>query len=140
MELDRPSEALISINQAITIDRSFYPPYDAKYNCLNKLGKYEDCLNNLNEALRFISDQDCNNKIQCFRGETFVRLERYEEALTVCDLVIRNDDLYGDAYIVKTEALRMLNRLDEAEECYEMAFSGDCNFINSKSKILFKST
>jgi len=140
MELDRPSEALISINQAITIDRSFYPPYDAKYNCLNKLGKYEDCLKLLNEALTIFSDQKRIQTIHTYKGETFVKLERYEEALTVCDLVIRNDDLYGDAYIVKTEALRMLNRLDEAEECRKMACSGNCYFINSKSKILFKST
>jgi tetratricopeptide (TPR) repeat protein len=128
------------LNQSIAINPSFYPPYDAKHDCLDKQGKFEDCLNNLNEALRFISDQDCTNKIQCFRGETFNKLERYEEALTVCDLVIRNDDLYGDAYIVKTEALRMLNRLHEAEECYEMAFSGDCNFTNSNTKIYFVPT
>ena len=139
MELDRPSDALISINQAITIDRSFYPPYDAKYNCLNKLGKYEECLKLLNEALTIFSDQKRINTIQTYRGEAFVKLGRYEEALTAYDLVIRNDKRYGDAYLGKTEALSMLNRLDEAVECCNMASSGNCYFINSKSKILFKS-
>ena len=128
------------MNQSIAINPSFYPPYDAKHDCLDKQGKYEDCLKLLNEALTIFSDQKRIQTIHTYKGETFVRLERYEEALTVCDLVIRNDDLYGDAYIVKTEALRMLNRLDEAEECYEMAFSGDCNFTNSNTKIYFVPT
>lgn len=84
-----------------------------------------------------IPNQTYKNRILCYKGESLFKLNRYEEALVMFDLAIKNDNRFGDAYHGKIESLIKLLRFDEAARIKQFAYSpGKCYFINAQTKIV----
>ena len=74
-----------------------------------------------------------------YKGQSLLKLKRWHEALRVYDLAIESDRQYGDAYIGRIEALKGLNRMDEANRTSADILKGNgyYYFDNQAIKIEF---
>ncbi len=121
----------------IQIDPFFHPAYDSKSRCLKLVGKHEENVKFIDEALKFITNQTHKNQMYTYKGQSLLKLKRWDEALRVYDLAIESDRQYGDAYIGRIEALKGLNRIDEADKTSADILRGNFYFVNHATKIEF---
>jgi tetratricopeptide (TPR) repeat protein len=139
-ELGKCEEAIAVLDQAIQINPNYHVAYESKSTCLRSAEKHEENLRFLDEALKLFSNQTHNKNIMlASKGESLLKLNRYNEALTVFELAIENDRQYGDAYIGKIKALQKLNRVDEANRTTTDVLRGDKYFINKLTRIQLQS-
>ena len=79
--------------------------------CHRLNGKWEESLNDFNEALRYLPE---DVRTLARRGTTFILLERFEEALTDLNRAIVLDAKDSWANAIRGEAYRRLGRYEEA--------------------------
>jgi tetratricopeptide (TPR) repeat protein len=69
------------------------------------------------EAERFVLLERLERRSQLNLSLALLKLRRWPEVLDVCDEILKADTSNSKAMLRKTQALRMIGRLDEADEC-----------------------
>lgn len=112
------SEALGSIDQALSLDQNFTLAWITKAGILNVMGQYNQSLEASDHALALDEGQA---EAWTNRASALISLGRDEDALEAADRAIELDPRLSEAWMDRATALSNLGRNQEAEEAMQMA-------------------
>jgi len=111
-------EALLSIDQALSLDQNFTLAWITKAGILNVKGEFNESLEASDRALALDETQAdaWTNK-----ASALISLQRLEEGLEAANKAIELDPRLSEAWIDRATALSGLGRTEEADEAMKMA-------------------
>jgi len=111
------SEALESIDLALSLDQNFSLAWITRAGILNVMGEYNQSLEASDRALAIDEGQA---EAWTNRASALISLDRNEEALEAADRAIQIDPRLSEAWIDRATALSNLGRTQEANEAMQM--------------------
>lgn len=90
-------------------------------------GSFDEAIKILKSALRGAGDQDAG-QIHCLLAHAYLKAERYQEALEVCDEgfeYTEDPQMQGELLTNKGNALQKIDRFEDALTCFEKALALD---------------
>lgn len=110
-------EALVSIDQALSLDQNFTLAWITKAGILNVRGMFNESLEASERALAIDENQAdaWTNK-----ASALISLQRFEEGLEAANRAIELDPRLSEAWIDRATALSSLGRTQEADEALAM--------------------
>ena len=136
LQLSQYSEAAVSYNWVLKQDKKNVPALVQKCSALSGLGKYKDALQSCNLALESKKDkQDWDNikqvknywgniplsKVLYIKGSVLRRQEKYDEAISLFDDALEQDDNFALAYAGKCGVLADQKEYEQAKKICEKA-------------------
>ncbi|HEY7415415.1 MAG TPA: tetratricopeptide repeat protein, partial [Ktedonobacteraceae bacterium] len=121
-KLKRFDEALLSYDQAISLDPEYAAYWDSKGDVLRDLKRYAEALAAYDRAITLDSE---NATYWNDKGLALRDLQRHGEALAAFDQALTLDSNSKFAYDNKGDALRDLQRYGEAIDAYDRAIALD---------------
>jgi Flp pilus assembly protein TadD len=121
-------DALKVYERAIAMD----PPgsladWEGKTAALRQLGRYDDALACIDEAMRIHASSDGLFAAWLRKGEVLYALQHYEDALTCFDRATELNPSFDIGWSLKGVVLFELRRYGEAAECYDRLLKLDPN-------------
>lgn len=89
--------------------------------CLEATGQTHEAVIHYDRALQWETNEKNKKVIALNKIKCLVTLEKYQEALSLCDSLPAEEHDY-ELWGIKGELLNELGRISEAAECYRMAF------------------
>jgi protein O-GlcNAc transferase len=115
MGLGRPSESILSYDNAARLAPGFAEPLYNRGNALRALQRHADAIASYDRALALRPGyvEALNN-----RGDTLLQLQRYDEAVLSFDRALALNPRYAEALNNRGSAMRQLKRYEDAAESY----------------------
>jgi len=111
-------EALVSIDEALSLDQNFTLAWITKAGILNVKGAFNDSLEASERALALDETQA---DAWTNRASALISLQQFEEGLEAANRAIELDPRLSEAWIDRATALSALGRTREADEAMQMA-------------------
>jgi len=111
-------EALLSIDQALSLDQNFTLAWITKAGILNVKGEFNESLEASDRALALDETQA---EAWTNKAGALISLQRLEEGLEAANKAIELDPRLSEAWINRATALSGLGRTEEADEAMKMA-------------------
>jgi tetratricopeptide (TPR) repeat protein len=124
VRIERYSEGLHTIEQALLLDPTLAQAYLAKSAALVNLKRYNEGLYTIEQALRL---EPTLTQAYYIKGAALVNLERYDEGLHTIEQALLLDPTLAQAYFIKGYALVGTKRYDEGLDAIEQALLLDPN-------------
>lgn len=105
-----------------------YSFYSLKSEILFKLGQYDEAEINLDKSLEICDD----NEALVRKASVLANVNRFDEALAICDSIPEEDINLDYSYYVKAKIYRNKGEIDKAIEFYNKALEIDSGFIEAK--------
>ena len=117
------TEAIACIDEAVKINSCDYEAYEFKGSALYSLEKYSEAAACYETAVQLNKEKILPALLNIL-GDFLSGKDKYEEAISFYDIVIKyyKTDIY-EAYNKKGNALRRLDRVEEALTCYDKAIA-----------------
>jgi len=125
-KLDRFREALIAYEECIKIDKKDPESWSGKADALHDLGKHKEALSAIEKSIQFSDKEDLADYLYD-KGDYLSHLGRYEEALQVCNEMLKIKPKDPDFLYSKATVLSDLDKHNEALKTCEEGLDIDPN-------------
>jgi len=137
-KLDRFGEALIAYEECIKIDKKDPESWSGKADALHDLGKHKEALSAIEKAIQFSDKEDLADYLYD-KGDYLSHLDRHEEALQVCNEMLKIKPKEPDFLYSKATVLSDLGKHNEALKTCEKGLDivpNDEDLLTHKGVIL----
>lgn len=117
MEINKNERAINDLDSAIMLDSTFHLAYNGKGHAYIKLGEYQEAIKNFSYAIKLDSNYLYFNN----RGVSYFYIDKPRNAKNDFDASLGLNPSYTLALTNKGHAYKMMNNLDSACYCWEMA-------------------